>query len=106
MCTGLGQIPAGMFSSTCQRLEVKVKIHSNDHEMSGWPVGSDVCVCVCVCAHACMCACLSISVFIFHYLFHLLMLPAYFNLSVIVCCVVCLGNLSSVICAYFTHTIT
>lgn len=39
-------MPAGIFGSTYQRSEVKVKLHSNDHEMSSWPEGSDVCVCV------------------------------------------------------------
>ena len=43
---GLDQIPVGIFGSTRQRSEVKVKLHSNDHEMSGWPEDSDVCVCV------------------------------------------------------------
>jgi hypothetical protein len=42
------QLMFGMFGSTHQGLEGKVKIHSN-HVMSGWPEGSDVCVCVCVC---------------------------------------------------------
>jgi hypothetical protein len=44
---GLHQIPAGICGSTCQRSEVKVKLQNNDHEMSGWQEGGDMCVCAC-----------------------------------------------------------
>ena len=62
ICRGLVQIPAGIFGSTRQRSEVKVKLHSNDHNMSGWPeVVMCVCVCVCVCVH---------MLLIFHFCVH------------------------------------
>jgi len=61
---GLVQIPAGIFGSTRQRSEVKVKLHSNDHEMSGCT--EVVIVCVCVSAHA---VAFPFLCSFFHYLF-------------------------------------